>query len=237
MALGGELREATHETGEGILVELGVEIGKMTMVRSTLAGLTLALALVISLPAVAQDHVDLSMDFIATVTDDAVNSLTETGLSKDELEERLRIVLVENLAINIIGRFVLGRNWTTSTDQEKAEFLQLFREVTVRAWSGRLGDLGGQRFTVIGAKKLENPNPNLEFALVRTNFGRGDEQLVVEWQVAVQNNVFKVTDVVVSGVSLVQAQRDEFSAVLRQNDGSVSALNDLLRERRVVLNN
>ncbi len=205
-------------------------------VFGVVAGLVLTVATVFSGPVTAQDHVDTSMDFIAAVTDDAVNSLTEAGLSKSELEERLSNVLVENLAVNIIGRFVLGRNWNASTDQEKSEFLQLFQDVTVRAWSGRLGDLGGQRFTVIGAKNLDNPNPQLNFALVRTTFGSGADQLPVEWQVAAQNNVFKVTDVVVSGISLVQAQRDEFEAVLRQNNGSVSALNDLLRERRDAIN-
>ncbi|MCZ6764578.1 MAG: ABC transporter substrate-binding protein [Alphaproteobacteria bacterium] len=182
--------------------------------------------------AVAQPHVETSKLFIAAVTDEAINALTEKGVGEAELEERLRSVLVANLAVNNIGRVVLGRYWKSSTDADKREFLQLFQEVTVRAWSGRLGALEGQRFTVVSASDLENPNPNLRFAFVRTTFGTGSDQLPVDWQVATSNDVFKVTDVFVSGVSLVQAQKDEFDAVLRDNDGSLAALNDLLRERR-----
>jgi len=187
-------------------------------------------------PAASQAHVESSKDFIASVTDQAINTLTQNGVPEAELEERLRSVLIDNLAVNVIAQVVLGRHWRTSSDVDKQEFLVLFKDVTVKAWSGRLGLLEGQRFTVLSASDLENPNPNLKFAFVRTSFGNGSDQLPVDWQVATANNVFKVTDVFVSGVSLVQAQKDEFDAVLRENGGELSALNDLLRERRSATN-
>lgn len=190
----------------------------------------------LGLAAAAQDHVEPSKDFIATVTDEAINALTEQGVPEGELEQRLRAVLVENLAVNRIAQLVVGRFWRTSSETDKREFLELFQDVTVKAWSGRLGLLEGQRFTVLSAQNIDSQDPNLSFAFVRTTFGSGADQLPVDWQVATANNIFKVTDVIVSGVSLVQAQKDEFDAILRQNGGSLSALNDLLRERREALN-
>lgn len=201
--------------------------------RNFLVGiLALVTAQVFVGPASAQAHVETAQRFIATVTNQAINVLSDQGLSEAELERRLRSVLVENLAVTVIGRFVLGRFWNTSTVDEKREFLRLFEDVTVSTWSSRLSALNGQRFTVVGATNVESPNPDFRIALVRTTFGNGAEQFDVNWAVVTSNNIFKVTDVVISGVSLAQAQRDDFGAVLRDNGGNLSALNDILRARR-----
>src|SRR5690348_12448271 len=51
-----------------------------------------------------------------------------------------------------IGRFVLGRYWHVATPQEQQEFLGLFQEYIVRAYSARLGEYGGEPFRVTGAR-------------------------------------------------------------------------------------
>jgi phospholipid transport system substrate-binding protein len=217
------------------LNRISLSRNSISLVLAVIAVATVAFT-VVAKPVAAQNHLETSARFIAGVTDEAINALTSKGLSESQLEERLRSVLVDNLAVNNIGRIVLGRYWTGSSDQEKREFIQLFQDVTVRAWGGRLGELGGQRFTVVSASNLDNPNPDIRFALVRSTFGSGGDQLPVDWQVAESNSILKVTDVFVSGISLVQAQKDEFEAVLRQNGGSVAALNDMLRERQIASN-
>ena len=182
--------------------------------------------------AAAQEHVESSRAFVAEVTEQAAIALTEQGLSDAQLEERLRGVLVENLAIRNISRFVLGRFWNNNSNEDKLAFFELFEDVTVKSWAGRLGLLGGQRITVLGAVDIGTRDPNIKGALVRSTFGSGSDQLSVDWQVMTARNVSKVTDVVVSGISLVQAQKDEFEAVLRQNGGDLDALNEILRARR-----
>jgi phospholipid transport system substrate-binding protein len=55
--------------------------------------------------------------------------------------------------------------------------------------------------------------------------------LRVDFQVRNTGNSFKILDVRVEGVSMVLAQRDEFTAYIAKNGGRVEALIDTLRQR------
>ena len=61
--------------------------------------------------------------------------------------------------------------------------------------------------------------------------GESTEPLRVNFQVRNIDGAFKILDVRVEGVSMVLAQRDEFTAYIAANGGQVEALIDALRQR------
>src|SRR2546423_4195133 len=58
-------------------------------------------------------------------------------------QARFRELLQNDFDVPSIGQFVLGRYWRAATPQEQQEFLQLFQEYVVQAYSARLGEYGG----------------------------------------------------------------------------------------------
>ena len=55
----------------------------------------------------------------------------------------------------------------------------------------------------------------------------------VDWRVASQGNIYKVTDVMIEGISIARTKRDEFSSVIRRNNNEISAFLKTLREKKL----
>ncbi len=53
----------------------------------------------------------------------------------------------------------------------------------------------------------------------------------VDWRARTGGGQYKITDVMVKGVSLRQAQRSEFASVIRESGGKVEGLLAELRKR------
>ena len=57
-----------------------------------------------------------------------------------------------NFDIPRISRFVLGRYWTTASDDDRNAFNGLFEEWVVRTYSQRFKDYGGENIKVLGSR-------------------------------------------------------------------------------------
>lgn len=184
--------------------------------------------------AVAQEHVERSAQFIQDLADDGVALLRSNTLTEIEIRERFHLLFVDRFAVNTIARFLLGRNARNATPEELQEYVSLFEEVTVNQWSKMIStNFTDQDIQVQRAINVETPDGRQKAALVRTDvIDDGDVVARVDWIVTSVGNIYKVSDVTVSGISLLATQRDEFNQVLRANGGSVAELNALLRDRR-----
>ena len=139
---------------------------------------------------------------------------------------RFRDLFRDDFDVPGIGQFVLGRYWRTATPQEQQQFLGLFQEYIVRAYSARLAEYGGEPFRVTGAR------PNGDETVVSSQIIRQNGQPIsVEWYLTGGAGHFKITDVYVGGVSMKVTQRDEFGSVIQRNGGRIGALILLLQQK------
>ena len=141
-------------------------------------------------------------------------------------QARFRELLQNDFDVPSIGQFVLGRYWRAATPQEQQEFLQLFQEYVVQAYSARLGEYGGAPFRVTGSR------PAGDEVVVTSEIARpGAPPIQVDWFLINRGGALKITDVYVGGVSMKVTQRDEFSAVIQRNGGQIGALLVQLRQK------
>ena len=162
--------------------------------------------------------------FIATLGEQAIQVL---GPSVPEVQRqaRFRELFRDDFDLPGIGQFVLGRYWRIATPQEQRDFLGLFQEYLVRAYSARLGAYGGEPFRVTGVR------PNGEETVVASEIIRpSGSRIAVDWYL-IGRGPFKITDVYVGGVSMKVTQRDEFASVIQRNGGRVEALIAQLRQK------
>ena len=191
--------------------------------RFAAAGALLLFALVMAQPrqAAAQD----ARGFVNTLGTRAIEVLGPAVPAAQRLA-RFRELFHDDFDVPGIGRFVLGRYWNTASAQEQKEFLGLFQEYIVRAYSVRLGEYGGEPFRVTGAR------PNGEETIVSSEIIRSNGSRVgVDWYLIHPAGGFKITDVYVGGVSMKVTQRDEFGSVIQRNGGRVEALLAQLRQK------
>jgi phospholipid transport system substrate-binding protein len=139
---------------------------------------------------------------------------------------RFRELFRNDFDIPGIGQFVLGRYWRTASPQEQQEFLGLFQEYIVQAYSARLGEYGGAPFRVTGSRPAGGE------IVVNSEITRsGGAPVQVDWFLVNAGGAYKITDVYVSGVSMKVTQRDEFASVIQRGGGQVGPLLAQLRQK------
>src|SRR5438477_2754829 len=141
--------------------------------------------------AVAQDP----RAFIATLGNQAIQVLGR-GVSQQQRIARFRQLFQQDFDLPGIGQFVLGRYWRVATPQEQRDFLGLFQEYLVRAYSARLGAYGGEPFRATGARS-NGDETIVTSEIIRSNGGR----IAVDWYL-IGRGPYKITDVYVGGVSM-----------------------------------
>ena len=126
-----------------------------------------------------------------------------------------------------IARFVLGRYWRSASEEERQEFLKLFEDYVVYVYGTRLSDFNGETFRVRGSR------PDGNGTIVSTDvFSPGaTAPIKVDWRLIAENGGFKITDVIIEGISLLATQRSEFASVIQRHGGQVGGLLALMREK------
>jgi phospholipid transport system substrate-binding protein len=188
-------------------------------------GALLVIVLGVALPreAEAQD----ARAFVGTLGQEAIQVLGP-GVTVAQRQARFRELFRDDFDLPGIGQFVLGRYWRIATPQEQQDFLGLFQEYLVRAYSARLGTYGGEPFRVTGV------HPNGEETIVASEIIRPNSSpIAVDWYL-IGRGPYKITDVYVGGVSMKVTQRDEFASVIQRNGGRVEALITQLRQKLAV---
>lgn len=192
----------------------------------------IALIIVVA-PARADQHLTASSEFIQSLADRAITTLTAEGQTSEMRREQFRGLFREGFAINGIARFVLGRYWRRATEADRTEYLALFEDVVVTTWADRFSGYSGEKFEVQQAVDTPSAHESERVAIVRSIFFTDPTtQVRIDWRVASRGDVYKITDVMVEGISMANTQRDEFSSVIRNNSGEISALLDILRKKR-----
>jgi phospholipid transport system substrate-binding protein len=126
-----------------------------------------------------------------------------------------------------IARFVLGRYWRNASEEEQQEFVQLFENYVVFVYTARLSNFGGEAFKIRGSRG------DGDGALVSTDIisPGGTSPLRIDWRVVSEDGSYKISDVIVEGVSMMVTQRSEFASVVQRNGGQLRGLIAMMREK------
>lgn len=140
---------------------------------------------------------------------------------------RFRQLFSADFDVPGIARFVLGRYWRVATPAQQQEFLKLFTDYIALAYSNRLAEYSGETLRVTGSR----PAPDGELVsseIVRAN---GQPPARVDWLLTPHDGAYKISDVIVEGVSMAVTQRSEFASVIQRNGGQVEGLITALRQK------
>jgi len=163
--------------------------------------------------------------FVATLGEQAIQVLGPNASPAQRLT-RFRELFHDDFDIPGIGQFVLGRYWRTATPQQQEDFLGLFQEYLVRAYSARLSEYAGEPFRVTGSRP-QGDQTIVSSEIIRPTGSR----IAVDWYLIHVGGSYRITDVYVTGVSMKVTQRDEFASVIQRNGGQVAALLTQLRQK------
>lgn len=201
---------------------------QIRMAKATLA-FSIFCAIGIAATTATQANEDGAGQFVSRLGEQTISYLKDRDASRRMREERLRGLLRDGFAVQAIGRFVLGKYRRTASPETVDAFIEVFEDYIVRTFASRFSSYSGQTFDVRKILKTANAKDTMVMTHIAGRNSR--EPLRVDFQVRNRKGTYKIIDIRVEGVSMVLAQRDEFTAFIAKNGGDVQVLINALRKR------
>lgn len=188
-------------------------------------------------PAFAQDEsdapvaeeevsrIDGAVAFAKALTADATVALTDEAADEATQLVNFQGVLSEGLALETIGKFMLGETRNDMSDAQTERYNAVFPDYITKLYAEQFDEIVGKPLEVMDAREIGRKD-----VIVRTQFERDDESpILVDWRVReLKSGERKAIDIIVQGVSIMLVKREEFSSFIATN--GIDALLDRLEE-------
>ena len=165
--------------------------------------------------------------FITNLTSDASKVLASEE-SKDQKMLKLINLAEENVDIDGIGRYTLGKYRKQLSDAQLDEYKSLFRKYFLKSFSSRLSEYTDPKINVI-KEEIINDKYTIVSSVLEADEKR--PEIKIDWRVYTINPEKPlVRDLIIEGLSLARTQREEFNSVIQNGDGNIEVLFSNLRE-------
>jgi phospholipid transport system substrate-binding protein len=194
------------------------------ILRSLLLSAFVLLSSIIGVAPIVLAATDGPASFVSDLASRALAPMPneDTGVK----QERFRPLFRQYFDVEACARAALGLYWLKATALQRQEFVGLYEDYVVIAYSTAFRALGGESFKVLGSQ------PDKGRVIVTSRIEINDAAPIrVDWQLNPTNRGYKVTDVIVNGISMASAQHSDLVSVIQRNSGHVPALLVAMREK------
>ena len=174
--------------------------------------------LLLALPAGAGTATDQTR---ATV-DKVLSTLNNPSLKGDARRERLREAIYSRFDFVEMAKRSLGSHWSRRSPEEQQEFVRAFTELLGRSYLDKIESFSGEK-VAYSREQQEQDNAEV-FTKIITKKG---EEFSVNYKLHPVGGEWKVYDVVVEDISLVNNYRSQFDRILAN-----ASFDELLRKLR-----
>jgi len=194
--------------------------------------LMLVLSLVLATAAQAQKPVDPSAapnDFVQTVGNNALEVLRQEPAAQQGDLNRIN-QLVDKYVLPYVNlekttRLAAGRYWRQASAQQQKDLVEAFKGTLIRTYSGALS-----KVDEVSALQILpfRGDANADDVVVRSSISqRNGPPVGVDYRLEKTPQGWKIYDLNVEGIWLIQNYRNQFAQQINQNgiDGLIDALN------------
>ena len=132
--------------------------------------------------------------------------------NKNERREKLKEVIYQRFDFTEMAKRSLGAEWRRHTPEEQKEFVTLFTNLLEDAYLGKIESYSGEKVQYIKERQ------DADYAEVDTRIvDKKGQEFSINYQLHNVNEDWKVYDVVIEDVSLVNNYRSQFSRMLEKS--------------------
>jgi len=193
------------------------------VLKKLLSASTLLLALTGTAPAWANTAPDALVRQISVEVIDIVKA--DKAIQAGDTNKVLALVdskVMPHVNFEVVTRSAVGPQWRGATAEQRSKLQAEFKILLVRVYSGALAQVKDQ--TVEVTKTL--PVPGSTQMVVQTEVRGSGEPIKLDYRLDKQGETWKIIDVNVGGLWLVQNYRSQFAAEVSKGgiDGLINAL-------------
>ncbi len=142
--------------------------------------------------------------------------------------DRLAPVISAVFDFPFMSKVIMGRYWPTFSSEERADFVEAFRKLSISIYAGRLDGYSGQRFEVVSLRKARRGRVMVQSVLIKSY---GDE-IDLAYILRKNENRWYIINVVAEGVSELSLRRADYTAYFKRNGfrGLLDKLNEKISD-------
>ena len=167
-------------------------------------------------------------DLINELVNEAILTLSDKNLNKDQKSAFIEKVALENVDINALGLYTLGELRKSSTKDDISNYQESFEKYFLKSLTSRLSDYSSSKFEILGEDKKSSNYTIVNSKITPTD---GGAEIKIDWRVYTKNPEKPlIRDLIVEGLSLARTQKEEFASILSSNNNDIKILIDKLEE-------
>jgi len=196
------------------------------LMAAAILGIALAAA---SAHAATVDPKAAPNDFVQAAADNALEALKQDKTAQNGNLTRIN-QLVDQYILPYVNfekttRLAAGRYWRQATPDQQQRLVAAFRNTLIRTYSGALANVDQK--SAITMQPFRG-DPNADDVVVRSQLSQSNGPAVgVDYRLEKTPEGWKIYDLNVEGIWLIQNYRNQFAQQIQQNgiDGLIDALN------------
>ncbi len=165
-----------------------------------------------------------SVDQVVAILHDDDNSEEKWVTQKEEIIE----IIDKRFDSEELALRVLAKHWRKRTDQEKAQFIDLFSSVLENTYISRVKSYATAE--VIFEKQIVKGNKAMVYSFINYN----NQEIPINYRLKKKNGEWFVYDIMIEGVSLVNNYRKQFSQIIKREkyEGLVRRMEEKIQETK-----
>jgi phospholipid transport system substrate-binding protein len=151
---------------------------------------------------------------VKVTVDNVVAILANKTLQLQERQAKIRQAVLQRFSFDEMAQRALAQHWRTLTPPQRQEFVGLFTDLLEGSYITRVANSNPGPQSVRYVKE----DINNDQAAVHTEIGNErDAPATVEYRLLHKNGDWKVYDIVIEGVSLVNNYRTQFNTIITKD--------------------
>ena len=116
------------------------------------------LFLLFSFDALAQNDTPQEMikKFVQIIGDQIIDVAKDKSLSEFQKKQKIINIIDKSTDSKWIARFVLGKNHKTANEEQKKQFMSMYREFMINTYGPKFNSYDGKKFAVNSVEKQSN---------------------------------------------------------------------------------
>ena len=178
-------------------------------------------------PLAASADGEAARNFVRGLADEAIAIVSAPDLSRAQFEAEFSRFIDEGFNTQVVGRSALGRYWRVANEEQRVAYQDAFFGYIVETYASRFKQYAGESFEVTGVREINEAEAIVSSVIVRPE----STDVAVDWHVLRSGDEYQIVDVIIEGLRIGITLRDQFSAAIRANGGSIDHLIEELRLR------
>lgn len=180
--------------------------------KKIISGFSILLLTFISFAAYAAAPLDSAQANANRVIDVLKDPKLKVASAKEIKKEKLRVIYRDMFDEVELSRRTLGRNWNKLDPAQRQEFVHLYEQVLEKAYIDRILSYTNEKIVFYKEIKLSDNQVEVQSKVIMSS-----KEIPIFYRMIMKDGIWKVYDVVVENVSLVQNYRSQFNDILAKN--------------------